>query len=60
LVAGGCVLGRSDEEIARAVSVIVKRNAEINERKRRENRDKVAIQTAARQPVEGVAAAAKK
>jgi hypothetical protein len=60
LAAGGCVLGRSDEEIARAVSVMAKRNAEYNERRQNETKDKAAIQAAARQPAEGLAAAAGK
>jgi hypothetical protein len=36
LVVAGCVLGRSDEEIARAVETILKRNAEYNKRRRKE------------------------
>jgi hypothetical protein len=50
LVAGGCVLGKSDEEIARAVSTLVKRNVEINERTRKEAGAKASILAAARQP----------
>jgi hypothetical protein len=50
LVMGGCVLGKSDEEIARAVATLVKRNTEYNERRRNEARAKAAPGTAARQP----------
>jgi hypothetical protein len=50
LVMAGCVLGRPDEEIARAVSTIVKRNAEYNERRRKEVKAKASIAAAARQP----------
>jgi len=46
LVVAGCVLGKSDAEIATAVSTIVKRNAESNERERRE----AALAAAARSP----------
>ncbi len=62
LVAGGCVLGKSDEEIARAVSTIVKRSAEYNERRRKETSAKASILAAARQPAPdpAVAAAGKK
>jgi hypothetical protein len=49
LVSGGCVLGRSDEEIARAISTVVKRNAEFNERRRKEVNEKASILAAARQ-----------
>jgi hypothetical protein len=49
LVVAGCVLGRPDEEIARAITTLVKRNAEINERKRKEAAAKVTILAAARQ-----------
>jgi hypothetical protein len=51
LVAGGCVLGKSDEEIARALSVIVKRSAEYNELRRKEANAKASILAAARQPL---------
>jgi dienelactone hydrolase len=51
LVTAGCVLGRSDEEIARAVGTIVKRNAEYNERRRKEIDAKASISAAARQVV---------
>jgi pimeloyl-ACP methyl ester carboxylesterase len=62
LVAGGCVLGRPDEEIARAVSTIVKRNVEYNERRRKEAGAKASILAAARQPAPdpSVATAGKK
>lgn len=36
LVAAGCVLGKTDAEIARAVSTVVKRSAEYNARRARE------------------------
>jgi hypothetical protein len=36
LVAAGCILGKSDAEIARAVSTLVHRSAEINVRRHRE------------------------
>jgi hypothetical protein len=49
LVAAGCALGRPDAEIARAVATVVKRNAEINERKQREAKAKASIEAAARQ-----------
>jgi len=51
LITAGCVLGRSDEEIARAVSTIVKRNAEYNERRRKEIDAKASIVAGARQAV---------
>lgn len=51
LVIAGCVLDRSNEEIARAVSTIVKRNAEYNERRRKEIGAKASIMAAARQAV---------
>jgi pimeloyl-ACP methyl ester carboxylesterase len=62
LVAGGCVLGKSDEEIGRAVSIMVKRNAEYNEMRRKEAKAKASILAAARQsvPDPAVAAAGKK
>jgi hypothetical protein len=49
LVAAGCVLGRTDGEIARAVSTIVRRSAEYNERRQRETNAKSGI--AAARPV---------
>jgi hypothetical protein len=36
LVAGGCVLGKSDADIATAVSTMVKRNAAFNAQRRKE------------------------
>jgi hypothetical protein len=51
LVAAGCVLGKTDGQIARAVSTIVKRNAEYNERRQKEANAKPGIAAAARQPV---------
>jgi hypothetical protein len=61
VAAGGCVLGRSDEDIARALSVIAKRSADINERKKKEAKDKASILVAARQsaPAPVVATGAK-
>ena len=47
---GGCVLGKSDEVITRALSVIIKRNADVSERNKKEAKDKAAILAAARQP----------
>jgi hypothetical protein len=43
---GGCVLGRSDTEIARATDTLLRRNAEINRRLQDEARAKSAPQTA--------------
>jgi len=57
LVMAGCVLDRPDEEIARAVSTIVKRNAEHNERRRKEAGAKASIVAAARQPAPETGAA---
>ena len=51
LVAAGCVLGKTDGEIARAVSTIVKRSAEYLERRAKEASAKPGIAAAARQPV---------
>jgi hypothetical protein len=51
LAIAGCVLDRSDEEISRAVSTIVRRNAEYNERRRKEINAKASIVAAARQAV---------
>jgi hypothetical protein len=51
LVAAGCVLGRTDGEIARAVGTVVKRSVEYNERRQREASSKPGIAAAARQPV---------
>jgi hypothetical protein len=62
LVAGGCVLGKSDEEIARAIGIMVKRDAEYNEMRRKEAGAKASIQAAAQQsaPDPSVAAVGKK
>jgi hypothetical protein len=51
LVVAGCVLGRTDGEIARAVSTIVKRSVEYNERRQREANSKPGIAAAVQQPV---------
>jgi hypothetical protein len=51
LVAAGCVLGRTDGEIARAVSTIVRRSAEYNERRQKEASAKPGMAAAARPPV---------
>jgi hypothetical protein len=51
LVAAGCILGRSDGEIARAVSTIVKRSAEYNERRQKEANSRPGIAAAAPPPV---------
>jgi len=62
LITAGCVLDRSDEEISRAVSTLVKRNAEYNERRHKEAGAKASILAAARQPAaeSSVATAGKK
>jgi hypothetical protein len=57
LVMAGCILDRPDDQIARAVSTIVKRNAESNERRRKEVTAKASIVAAARQPMPGCGAA---
>jgi len=51
LVAAGCVLGKTDQEIARAVSTIVKRNTEYNARRQIEASTRPGIAAAAHQPV---------
>ena len=51
LVVAGCVLGKSDAEIARAVSTIVKRSVEFNERRLREAVSKPGMTAATHQPV---------
>jgi hypothetical protein len=51
LVAAGCVLGRTDAEIARAVSTVVKRSVEYNERRRKEATLRPGLTATARQPV---------
>ncbi len=47
LVAAGCVLGKTDAEIARAVTTLVKRSAEYNARRAREVAAQPAIAAAA-------------
>jgi hypothetical protein len=51
LIVAGCVLGKTDAEIASAVSTLVRRNAEYNARRQKEvfNRSGIAA-AAARQP----------
>jgi pimeloyl-ACP methyl ester carboxylesterase len=53
LVTAGCILGRSDEEIARAVNTLIARNVDYNQRRHREAKDKAGILAAAKQPPEG-------
>ncbi len=53
LVTAGCVLGRPEDEIARALATLVKRNAESNERRRKEAGAKASILAAARQSAPG-------
>jgi hypothetical protein len=48
LATAGCVLGRPDDEIARALATIVKRSAEYNERRRKEVSAKASIAAAAK------------
>jgi hypothetical protein len=50
LVTAGCVLGRTDDEIARAVGTLVKRNLEYNERRHKEASAKAGVVAAARVP----------
>jgi hypothetical protein len=50
LVAAGCVLGKTDQEIARAVNTIVRRSAEYNERRQKEATAKPGIAAAAARP----------
>jgi hypothetical protein len=51
MVVAGCALDRSNEEIARAVDSIIRRNADVNERKRREQAAEGSNGTAAWQAV---------
>ena len=51
VVAAGCILGRSDADIATAVKTIAKRNAEYNEQRRKETAALAKAGTASRQPV---------
>jgi len=62
LVTAGCVLDRPEEEVVRALATLGKRNAEINERRRKEAGAKASILAAARQaqPDPAVATAGKK
>jgi hypothetical protein len=48
LVITGCILGRSDDEIARAISTMAARELDNNERVRREAKDKASILAAAK------------
>jgi hypothetical protein len=57
LVAAGCVLGRTDQEIARAVNTIVRRSAEYNERRQKEATAKPGIAAVALPPVTDARAA---
>jgi hypothetical protein len=57
LITAGCVLGKSDEEIAQAVSTLVRRNAEYNDLMRKELKAKAGILAAGRQSVTGSGAA---
>jgi hypothetical protein len=49
LALAGCVLGRSDDEIGRAISTMVTRSADYNEVRQREAKSKPAILTAAKE-----------
>ena len=51
LVTAGCVLGKSDDEIARALATLVKHNAEYNERRHKEMAAKASILAAAKQAI---------
>ncbi|HEY4403442.1 MAG TPA: hypothetical protein VGN55_02220 [Xanthobacteraceae bacterium] len=57
IVAAGCVQGRTDDEIARAVGTLVKRNVEYNERRHKEAGAKASIVAAARAPVQDASVA---
>ncbi len=57
LATAGCVLGRPDDEIARALNTIVKRAAEYKERRRKEVSAKASIVAAAKQAVPAARAA---
>jgi len=52
ITTAGCILDRPQEEIARALATVTKRNAERNEQRRREIGAKASILAAARQPSE--------
>jgi len=62
LVTAGCGLGRREKAIARPLATLIKRNAETNDRRRKEAGAKASILAAARQsaPDSSVAAAGKK
>jgi hypothetical protein len=62
LVTAGCVLDRTDDEIARAVGTLVKRNLDYNERRHKEAAAKASILAAANvlAPAGSVAASGKK
>lgn len=51
LVAAGCILGKTDAEIGQAVSTLVRRAAEINDRRRREAGIKPGLAAAAAQQI---------
>jgi dienelactone hydrolase len=51
LVAAGCILGRSEGEIATAIGTLVKRNTEFNEQRRKEIAALAANGIASRQPI---------
>jgi hypothetical protein len=57
LVVAGCVLGRTDAEIATAVNTLVKRSAEFNARRQREIASQSGV-AVARKPVPDIRAAA--
>jgi pimeloyl-ACP methyl ester carboxylesterase len=58
LITAGCVLGRSDDEIARAVGTLIKRNVDYNQQRHKEAGAKASILSAARQPAADAAVAA--
>jgi hypothetical protein len=57
LVTAGCVLDRPQEEIAHALATLGKRNADYNERKRKESGAKASIVAAAHAPAPDASAA---
>jgi pimeloyl-ACP methyl ester carboxylesterase len=59
IATAGCILDRPQDEIARALATVTKRNAERNEQRRREIGAKASILAAARQPPENTAPAGK-
>jgi hypothetical protein len=58
LVAAGCILGKSNSEIATAIGTIVKRNTEFNEQRRKEIAALAKNGIASRQPLDHRAAPA--